>query len=54
MDIEDEIHERVCSIKFDYLDDKEAQAIAKQITNAGSAPSKSKPMWYLAWEDWLV
>ena len=54
MDIEDDIHERVCSIKFDYLDDKKAQAIAKLINKARSAPSRSKAMWYLAWADSLV
>ena len=54
MDIEDEIHERVCSIKFDYLDDQEAQAIAKLINKARSAPSWSKARWYLAWADLLV
>ena len=54
MDIEDEIHERVCSIKFDYVDDKEAQAIAKLIGKARSAPSRSKAKWYLAWADSLV
>ena len=42
MTIEQEIHERVCSIKFDYLDDKEAQDIAKLINKARSAPTRSK------------
>ena len=54
MDIEDEIDERVCSIKSDYLDDKEAQAIAKLINKARSAPSRSKARWYLPWADSLV
>ena len=54
MNIEDEIHERVCSIKFDYLDDMEAQAIAKLINKARSAPTRSKARWYLAWADSLV
>ena len=54
MNIEDEIHERNCSIKFDYLDDKEAQAIAKLINKASSAPTWSKARWYLSWADSLV
>ena len=54
MDIEDEIHERACSIKFDYLNDEEAQAIATLIKKARSAPSRSKARWYLAWADTLV
>ena len=54
MDIEDEIHERICSIKFDYLDEKEAQDIAKLINKARSAPRKSTARWYLAWADSLV
>ena len=54
MNIEDEIHERVCSIKFDYLDDKEAQAIAKLINKARAAPTRSKAMWYLGRADSLV
>ena len=54
MDIEDEIHERVCSIEFDYLDDKEAQAIAKLINKARSALIRSKARWCLAWADSLV
>ena len=54
MDIEEEIHERVCSIKFDYLDDKEDQAIAKLNNKARSAPSRSKARWYLACADSLV
>ena len=49
MTIEVEIHERVCSIKFDYLDDEEAQSIAKLIKKARSAPTRSKAMWFLAW-----
>ena len=47
MNIEDEIHERICSIEFDYLDDKEAQDIAKLINKARSAPSRSKARWSL-------
>ena len=54
MNIEDETHEMVCSIKFDYLDDKEAQAIAKLINKARSAPLKSTARWYLDWADSLV
>ena len=54
MDIEDEIHERVCSIKFDYLDEKEARDIAKLINKARSAPRKSTTLWYLVWADSLV
>ena len=54
MEIEDEIHERVWSIKLDYLDDKEAQAIAKLINKAPPAPRKSTARWYLAWADSLV
>ena len=54
MNIEDEIHERICSIKFDYLDDKEAQDIAKLINKARSAPTRSKARRYLAWADSLV
>ena len=54
MNIEEEIHERVCSIKFDYLDDEEAQAIAKLIKKARSTPARSKARWYLAWADSLV
>ena len=51
MDIEDEIHERVCSIRFDYLNDKEERDIAKLIQKARSAPTKSKARLYLAWSD---
>ena len=51
MDIEDEIHERVCSIKFDYLDEKEARDIAILINKARSAPTMSTARWYLAWAD---
>ena len=54
MDIEDEIHERVCSIKFKYFDEKDAQDIAKLIQKARSAPTKSKARCYLAWADSLV
>ena len=54
MDIEDEIHERVCSIKFDYLDEKDAKDIAKLINKARLAPRKSTARWYLAWADSLV
>ncbi|KAF0138649.1 MAG: hypothetical protein FD143_3626 [Ignavibacteria bacterium] len=54
MNIEDEIQERICSIKFDYLDDKEAQDIAKLINKARSAPTRSKARWYLSWADSLV
>ena len=54
MNIEEEIHERVCSIKFDYLDEGEARAIAKLSNNARSAPSRSKARWYLNWADSLV
>ena len=53
MGIEDEIHERVCSIKFDYLDEKEARDIAKLIQKARSAPLKSTARWYLDWADSL-
>ena len=54
MDIEDEIHERICSIKFDYLDEKDAKDIAKLINKARSAPRKSTARWYLAWADQLA
>ena len=54
MNIEDERHERVGSIKLDDLDDKEAQAIAKLINKARSAPTRSKARWYLDWADSLV
>ena len=47
MNIEDELHERVCSIKFDYLDDEEAQKIATLIKKARSAPTRPKARWYL-------
>ena len=54
MNIEDEIHEPVCSIKFDYLNDKEAQAIATLIKKARLAPTKSKARWSLACANSLV
>ena len=54
MDIEDEIHERICSIKFDYLDEKDAKDIAKLINKAGLAQRKSTARWYLNWADSLV
>ena len=45
---------RVCSIKFDYLDEKEARDIAKLIHKARSAPLKSTARWYLDGADSLV
>ena len=54
MNIEGAIHERVCSIKFDYLDEREARDIAKLINKASSAPTRSIARWYLAWADSLV
>ena len=54
MNIEDEIHKRICSIKFDYLDEKEAEAIAKLIQKARSAPRRSTARWYLSWAESLV
>ena len=54
MDIEEEIQERICSIKFDYLDEKEARDIGKLMQKARSAPLKSTARWYVDWADSLV
>ena len=54
MDIEDEIDERVWSIKFDYLDEKDARDIRTLIEKARSAPSRPQARWYLDWADSLV
>ena len=54
MGIEDEIHERVCSIKFDYLNEKEVRDIAILIQKARAAPLKSAAKWYLEWADSMV
>ena len=54
MVIEDEIHEVVFSIKFKYLDEKEARDIRKVIEKARSAPRKCTARWYLDWSDSLV
>ena len=54
MNIEDEIHETVCSIEFDYLDEKDARDIAKLLQKARSAPRRSTARWYLDWADSLV
>ena len=54
MGIEDVIHERVCSIKFDYLNEKEARDIAKLIQKARSASRKSEALHYLDYADSLV
>ena len=54
MGIEDEIHELVFSIKFKYLDEKEARDIRKLIEKARSAPLKCTARWYLAWADQLA
>ena len=54
MGIEEEIHDLVWSIKFDYLDEKEARDIRKLIEKARSAPRKCTARWYLAWADSLA
>ena len=54
MGIEDEIRERTCAMKVDYLNEKEARDIAKLIQKARSAPLKSTASWYLDWADSLV
>ena len=54
MGIEDEIHDRFCLVKFDYLDEKDARDIRTLIEKARSAPSRPQARWYLAWADSLV
>ena len=51
MNIEDEIHESVCSIKFDYLDEKDVKDVAKLIQKARSPIRKPKALWYIVWAD---
>ena len=54
MNIEVDLHETVCSLKFDYLNDEEAQKIAPLIKKSRSAPNRPKARWHLDWADSLV
>ena len=54
MNIEVELHDRLCSIKVDFIDDEEAQRIATLIKKARSTPSRPKERWYPDWADSLV
>ena len=42
MNIDDELHDRLCSKKFDFLDDEEAQKISDLIKKARASPTKQK------------
>ena len=54
MNIEEEIHDRLCSIKCEFLDEEEAGRFATLIKKARSATKRPKAWWYLAWADSLV
>ena len=47
MKIEDELHDQLCYIKFDFLDDEDAQKIATLIKKARSGATRPKARWYL-------